>query len=216
MLSQTRKLANWPSGVLVLGRIEFRDVLRHVRRQNAVALPDDEMRGVGRIHHIDGVDVAGIFLADALEHALRAGALDAHRDARIFRLERLGQLLRDRQIGRGVIDDLAFLLRRLDQRRRDRLRRRRSRHHAGRKCCACEQWRRCLAAHRGARSGCSLALPIIVCRAFSAGSLLLGPIHPSLSFIPRTRSQSIVDSSFPLQLDLRQRNKTRKVQGREK
>ena len=74
--------------------------------------------------HIDGVDVAGIFLADALEHPLRAGALDAHRNSRIFRLERLRQLFRDRQVDRGVVDDLAFLLRGVDQGRRDRLRRR--------------------------------------------------------------------------------------------
>src|SRR5215211_3996149 len=34
--------------------------------------------------------------------------------------------------------------------------------------------------------------------------LLLGQIHPRLSFIPGGRSQSFVDSSFPLQLNLRQ------------
>ena len=96
------------------------------------------MRGVGGVHHVDGVDVAGIFLADALEHALGAGALDAHRDARIFRLERLGQFLRDRQIGRGVIDDLAFFLRRVDQRRGHCFRWWRSGHHARGECCACE------------------------------------------------------------------------------
>jgi hypothetical protein len=84
------------------------------------------------------VDVAGIFLPDALEHALGAGAFDAHRNARIFRLERLGQLFRDRQIGRGIIDDLAFFLRCLDQGRRHRRRGRGSRHHARGKCCACE------------------------------------------------------------------------------
>ena len=73
------------------------------------------MRGVGRIDDVDGVDVAAVFLADALEHALGAGALDAHRDAGIFRLERLGDLLGERQVDRGVPDDLAFLLGRLDQ-----------------------------------------------------------------------------------------------------
>jgi hypothetical protein len=124
--------------VLVLGRIVFGDLLRHVRRQNALALPDDEMRRIRRVHDVDGVDVAGIFLADALEHALRAGALDPHRDARIFRLEGLGQLLRDRQIGRRIVDDLAFLLGRLDQRRCHRFRRRGSRDHACGECCACE------------------------------------------------------------------------------
>ena len=59
---------------------KLRDILRHVRQQDAIALPDDEMRGVGGVDNVDGVNVAGIFLADALEHPLRAGALDAHRD----------------------------------------------------------------------------------------------------------------------------------------
>ena len=36
---------------------------------------------------VDRVDVAGIFLVDALEDALGAGTLDLRRDARIFRLE---------------------------------------------------------------------------------------------------------------------------------
>ena len=118
-------------GVLVLGRIVLRDVLRHERRQQAVALPDDEVRGVGGVHRIDRVDAAAVFLADALEHALGAGALDAHGDAGIFRLERLGDLLGERQVDRGVIDDLAFLLGRLDQRRRDGGRRRRRLHLRG-------------------------------------------------------------------------------------
>ena len=56
-----------------------------------------------------------ILLADALEDALGARALDAHGDAGIFRLEGLGDLLGQRQVDRGVPDDLAFLLRRLDQ-----------------------------------------------------------------------------------------------------
>ena len=62
-----------------------------------------------------------IFLADALEHALGAGALDPHRDAGELRLERLADPLGQRQVDRGVPDDLAFLLGRLDQGRRDRL-----------------------------------------------------------------------------------------------
>ncbi len=128
----------------VLRRIEFGDILRHVRRENAVALPDDEMRGIGRIHHVDGVDVAGIFLTDALEHALRAGALDAHGNARIFRLEGLCQFLGDRQIGRGIMDDLAFLGGGRDQGRRDRFGRRRVRQDAGRERRAREQTARTL------------------------------------------------------------------------
>jgi len=73
------------------------------------------MRGVGGVHDVDRMDIAGIFLADALEHAFGAGALDAHCDPRIFRLERLGDLLGERQVERRVPDDLAFFLRRLDQ-----------------------------------------------------------------------------------------------------
>ena len=109
--AKTRKLA---VNVLVLGGIEFRDVLRHIGCQNAIALPDDEMRRIGGIHHIDCVDVAGIFLTDALEHALCAGALDAHLNPGIFRLESLRQFLGNRQIGRGVVDDLTFFLSGLD------------------------------------------------------------------------------------------------------
>ena len=56
-----------------------------------------------------------------VEHALGAGALDPHGDAGILRLERLAELLGELQVHRGVEGDLALLLRRLDQRRRDRL-----------------------------------------------------------------------------------------------
>ena len=55
------------------------------------------------------------------EHALGAGALGAHGDAGVFRLERFADLFRQRQIDRGVMDDLALFLRGLDQRRRHRL-----------------------------------------------------------------------------------------------
>src|SRR5262249_59336233 len=48
-------------------------------------------------------------------------------DAGKFRLERLGEFLRDRQIHGSVEGELAFLRGRLDQRRRDRLSSRRAR-----------------------------------------------------------------------------------------
>ena len=100
----------------------LRHVLGQVGGQQLRALPDDEVGGVGAVHDVAVVDLARIFLADALEVALRARALDLHADAGIVRLERLGDLLGDRQVDRGVPGDLAFLLRRLDQRRRDLLR----------------------------------------------------------------------------------------------
>ena len=84
---QTREVANRPVGIAVLGGIVLRDLLGHVRGEPAVALPDDEMRGVGGVDDVDGMDAAPVFLANALEHALGAGALDAHRDAGILRLE---------------------------------------------------------------------------------------------------------------------------------
>src|SRR6185437_9203683 len=73
------------------------------------------------------MDVAGIFLADALEHPFRAGAFDPHVDAAEFRLERGRDALGDRQVDRGVPDHLAFFFRSLDQLRRDGFGRRRLR-----------------------------------------------------------------------------------------
>ena len=131
MLSQTRQLRELTVRVAIRRRIELRDIFRHIGIENAVTLPDDEMRGVGRIHDVDGVDVAGIFLADTLKHALGAGALDAHGNARIFRLERFRQFLGDRQIDRRVVDDLAFLPGGLDQGGRDGFRGRRIGQNAG-------------------------------------------------------------------------------------
>jgi hypothetical protein len=54
-----------------------------------------------------------------------AGTLDLHLDSRIFRLERLGELLADRKIHRRIQDHLGFLARGLDQFGRDRCGRRR-------------------------------------------------------------------------------------------
>src|SRR6185503_17786181 len=68
--AEARKLA---VGILVLGRIVFRHVLRNVGREPAVALPHDHVRGIRGVDDVDRMDAARIFLADALEHALRAG-----------------------------------------------------------------------------------------------------------------------------------------------
>ena len=50
------------------------------------------------------------FLVDPLEQPLGAGALDLHGNARIFRLERLAELLADRKIHRRIQDHLGFLV----------------------------------------------------------------------------------------------------------
>src|SRR5207244_7212746 len=82
-----------PIAVFVLGRVVARYILGHERGKDAIAFPDDEMRGVRAVDDVDGVDVARVLLADALEDALSPRALDAHGDARIFGLEGLADAL---------------------------------------------------------------------------------------------------------------------------
>jgi hypothetical protein len=82
------------------------------------------MGRVGAQDEIDRVDAAHLLLADALEDALRARPLEAHRNSR-NRLERLGQLLRDRKVERRIERDLALPACRLDQGGADGGRRRR-------------------------------------------------------------------------------------------
>ena len=132
MHRNTRKLAKYAVGILVLGRIEFGDVFRNIRLEHALILPVDQMRGVRRIDDVDRMNIGGVFLPDTLQDAFGARALDLAGDARIFGLEGLADLFRQLEVDRGVPDDLAFFLGRLDQRRRDRARRRRSRHDPGR------------------------------------------------------------------------------------
>jgi len=109
-------------GVLV-GRGEIPgDVFGDIGREQTLALPHHQMRGVRTIHDIANINLARILLADALEVALRARSLHAHGDARIFGLERLGDLLGDRQVDRGIPCDLAFLLGGVDEFRCDLLR----------------------------------------------------------------------------------------------
>ena len=118
-------------GVFVHGGKELRHVFRHERRQHLGALPHDEVRGVGAVHHVAVIDLVLELLADALEVALRPRALDLHGDAGIPGLEGLGDLLAQGQVDRRVPGELAFLLRRLDQRRRDFSGLRRCRPHRG-------------------------------------------------------------------------------------
>ena len=72
-----------PVRIAMRGRNMFGDVLGHVGRQHVLPLPRQELRGVAGVDGIDRVDAAGIFLADAGEDALGAGALDPRRDAGI-------------------------------------------------------------------------------------------------------------------------------------
>ncbi len=115
--------------IAVLGGIEPRHLLRHEGREPLATLPGDEMRGVRRVDHVGHEDVGGIFLRQALELALRAGALDAHGDPGILRLEAARDPFGDRQVHGGIPDDLALFLRRFDQCRRDRHGLRRGRTH---------------------------------------------------------------------------------------
>src|SRR5262249_8348530 len=65
---------------------------------------------------------AGVFLADALEHAFGAAALDTHGDAGEGGLERFRNLLCQRQVDRGVVKEPPFFCGRLDEGRRNRRR----------------------------------------------------------------------------------------------
>src|SRR5438093_11056214 len=89
-------------GVVILRGIVPRDLLRQIWRKPAVALPDDEMRAVRAVDHIDRIDAALHLLPDALKHALGAGALYPNGDTGKPRLEGFGELLRDRQIHGAV------------------------------------------------------------------------------------------------------------------
>jgi hypothetical protein len=71
------------------------------------------------------MDAARLFLGDALEEALGAGALDVGADAGISGLEALAEHRAHLQVERGVEHRLAFLRRRGDQLRRHRRGRRR-------------------------------------------------------------------------------------------
>src|SRR6478735_1560416 len=102
-------------------------VFRHETREPAVLLPGNDVRGIRRVDDIGGLDAGGELLVEPLEQPLRAGTFDLYGNARIGRLERLAELFADRQVHRRIENQLAFLLRGLDQVRRDRDRLRRLR-----------------------------------------------------------------------------------------
>src|SRR5262249_31633658 len=89
-------------------------------------LPLDAVRRIGGVDPVDGVDAGGVFLADPREDALRAGALDAHRDAELL-LEYLSHALREGEGHGGVERELALPPCGVYHSRRDRLGRRRRR-----------------------------------------------------------------------------------------
>ena len=122
-----------PVGIFVLGGIIFGNVLGHVGLEHPFAFPHYEVGGIGRIDDVNRVYTARIFLTDPLEHALGAGALYAHVDTRISRLERFGDALRNRQIDGGIVDNPALFLCRRDQLRCDRAGRRGGRGHRGKR-----------------------------------------------------------------------------------
>jgi hypothetical protein len=93
-----------------------------VRPEPLLLLPEQEVRGVGGIHHVDVLDAGLVLLVDALEDALRPGALDLDLDLRVIGAENLRQRLGDLDVDGGVPDDLAFLLSRGEHRRRGFLR----------------------------------------------------------------------------------------------
>src|SRR5215207_3711813 len=68
------------------------------------------MGGVGGVDDVRVGDVAAVFLADALEQALGARALDLDFDAGIFLTEARPDLLGDLDVDRGVEDDLPSFL----------------------------------------------------------------------------------------------------------
>jgi hypothetical protein len=104
-----------------------------MRGQPLLLLPEQEVRRIGRIHDVDVPDSRLVLLVDALEHALGPGALDIDVDLRIRGLEGLGDRFGNLDVHGRVPDDLAFLRRRVEHRRRRFLCKRRNRHGAPRK-----------------------------------------------------------------------------------
>jgi hypothetical protein len=69
------------------------------------------MRRVRAADHIDRKYAAPLFLSDALKNPLGSRALNAHRDAGIFRFEYFAESFRGGELQRRVEGNLAFLAR---------------------------------------------------------------------------------------------------------
>jgi len=89
--------------------------------------------GDTKVELVNGEQRTFVELVEMVHRGVRAEVftLDAHRNARIFRFERLGDLLGERQVDRGVVDDLALFPGRGDQLGRNGGGRRRGLHTRG-------------------------------------------------------------------------------------
>ena len=157
-----------PVCVDMLRRKMLDHVLAHVGRKPAIALPRQKMSRIRAGDDVDGIDMAVLLLTNALKYPLRARALDANGDPRIFRLEHLAELFRDLKLPRRIEADLALLPRRLDQARSDGRRFGRKRLERLRENSPGRQCRRCLeyvASRKLAHAHCasSLLIPLHSC-----------------------------------------------------
>ena len=100
-----------------------RNIFRHIGREQALAFPGQELRGVTGADRVRDAQTGGVFLRDASKNTLAAGALDPNANPGKFLLERLAHLLRELKVGRCVPGEFAFFRRCSDQARRDALRR---------------------------------------------------------------------------------------------
>src|SRR5215475_9623879 len=99
----------------MFGREVLDHVLAHIRREPAIALPRQEMCGVGAGDDVDGIDTTVLLLTDALEHPLGPRAFDADGNPRVLLLEHLAELFRNLQFPRGIEADFTLFPRRLDE-----------------------------------------------------------------------------------------------------
>ena len=104
------------------------------------------MRRVCSAGDIHFIETHLLFLADALEHALRARPLNVDSNSGMLGLERLAEVFRDRNLHGCVEFDHALLLGGVDQRRADHRRLRRGglerlcKDGAGRQHCRCSEY----------------------------------------------------------------------------
>ena len=114
-------------GIDLVRREIFGDVVGQIGHEPVLRFPIQVVSRIGGVGDIDRIDTAALLLRDTLVDSLGPGALDAHRDAGIFGLERLAEPFGGIELERRIIGDLAFLARRFDQFRCDAGRRRRGR-----------------------------------------------------------------------------------------